>query len=155
MAAFYLREHDFVADGLGTGDDHMRFLIIIVIIFSINIYGQGLDLNHAFSFVVPEEYFCWEPILFAVLRIGEVLKSDIWECKSSPLLFCFLVGQFEKRLSNEVEICDDTVVVRQADHFHAAESRKFEEDLPLFFGWAVDDSVLNGKQMAKLMIEET
>lgn len=45
-----------------------------------------------------------------------------------------------------------TVVVGQADHFHAAESSQFEEDLPLFFGWTVDDRVLNGKEMPELVV---
>lgn len=133
----------------------MRFLIIIVVIFSINVDRQWFDLNHAFSLGRPEENLSRKPVLFAVLLMGEVLKPNIGECKFFALLLCLLVGLFEESMGDEVEICDDSVVVSQADHFHAAEGSKFEEDLPLLLGWTVDYGVLNSQKMAELVVQET
>lgn len=57
-------------------------------------------------------------------------------------------------MSDEVEVCDDAFVVSQTDHFHAAESSQFEEDLPLLLGWTVDYCVLNCQKMTELVVEE-
>ena len=57
-------------------------------------------------------------------------------------------------MGDEVEIRDDAVVVGQDHHLHAAESGQFQEDLPFLLSGAVDNCVLDCKQVAKLVIEE-